>query len=368
VNRVRKTPLIFAIAALTCIPLSVLADAGTPLMWAGMLHLVFGNLIIGIFEGSILAVVFKLRKPLCILVMIPANYFSAWVGGLFLNHEITAVLPFTLYNAWHWIWVMVFFTYLMTLVLEWPFVFFCFRKVENRLKKSLQGNVLVNTLSYVLLFSWYWLASGTSLYTKMNIVQPSEIGFPKEGIVYYISTTNTVCKFDFESHRTETICSLEASNDDRLFPRQSVFNKNNWDILDTDKKIMVCSNLEVAAFPAWNDTNTAYQGGVQGTMWDFGETPKLETADKSDWDFHSGFWGIEGLQGKNKKTGGTIYFALETPFLTWSIRDAAQLRGDYVVFQMGDDQICLLEVATRKIALLTKGQGPAVVLPINFTN
>lgn len=33
----------------------VLANAGTPLMWAGMLHLVIGNAIIGIAEGALLA-------------------------------------------------------------------------------------------------------------------------------------------------------------------------------------------------------------------------------------------------------------------------------------------------------------------------
>lgn len=77
------------IALLICIPLTVRADAGTPLMWAGMLHMVFGNAIIGIFEGLILAWIFKLRKGICVLVMIPANYFSAWIGGLYLNHEIS---------------------------------------------------------------------------------------------------------------------------------------------------------------------------------------------------------------------------------------------------------------------------------------
>jgi hypothetical protein len=87
------------IALLTCVPLTARADAGTPLMWAGMLHMVFGNAIIGIFEGLILARVFKLKSGKCVLVMICANYFSAWGGELFLNYQITKLLPFNLYNA-----------------------------------------------------------------------------------------------------------------------------------------------------------------------------------------------------------------------------------------------------------------------------
>jgi hypothetical protein len=358
------------IVLLICVPLTARADAGTPLMWAGMLHMVFGNAIIGIFEGLILAWIFKLRKGICVLVMIPANYFSAWVGDLFLNYQITKSLPFNLYNAWVWIWVMVFVTFLITLIFEWPFVFFCFRKEQNRLKKSVQGNLLVNSLSYVLLFSWYWLASGTALYTKMNIVQPSEISFPKEGFVYFISKTNGVCRFDLSSRQTGKIYSLKAEADDRLFVRPSTLNSNDWEILDSSKQNLICSNLQVIAVQGRGDSNEIIRLGeesftnkIKGTWFHFGEATKLGAAEKSDWTFRTGFWPIEGLRGENRKTGEKIYFSLETPFVAWIVRSATQLPNDYVVFQLGDDQICLLETSTKKIALLARGQGPIVVLP-----
>ena len=330
-------------------------------MWAGMLHMVFGNAIIGIFEGLILAAVFKLRKGICVLVMIPANYFSAWAGDLFLNYQITKSLPFNLYNAWAWIWIMVFVTFLITLIFEWPFVFFCFRKEQNRFKKSVQGNLLVNFLSYILLFSWYWLASGTALYTKMHIVQPSEISFPKEGFVYFVSETNSVCRLDLKSHQTEQICPLNTDNDDRLFIRASTFDASKWNILDSSKKILICSNLDVVAVQSWRDTNDANH--IYGTWFNFGDVPKLGAAEKSDWHFETGFWPIEGFRGSNQKTGEKIYFSLETPFVAWIVRSATQLPGDDVIFQLGDDQICLLEPSTKKIALIARGQGPVVVLP-----
>jgi hypothetical protein len=349
------------IALLICIPLTARADAGTPLMWAGMLHMVFGNAIIGIFEGLILAWIFKLRKGICVLVMIPANYFSAWVGGLFLNHEITSALPFNLYNAWRWIWVMVFVTFLITLIFEWPFVFFCFRKEQNKFKKSIQGNLLVNSLSYVLLFSWYWLASGTALYTKMNVVQPTEISLPKEGFVYFISNTNGVCKLDLSTHQIEKVYPLKADQDDRLFIRPSIFSSNSWDILNSSKKILVCSNLDVVAVQAERDTYDTNR--IEGTWFNFGNVVKLGAVSKSDWHFETGFWPIEGLRGENQKTGEKIYFSLETPFIAWIVRSATQLPDDHVIFQLGDDQICLLEPSTKKIALMSRGQGPVVVLP-----
>lgn len=347
------------LALLACAPLTARADAGTPLMWASALHMVLGNAIIGIFEGVVLAWLFKLKTWICVLVMIPANYFSAWVGDVFLNDEITKLLPFDLYTAWRWIWTMVFVTYVLTLLLEWPFVLFCFRKEPGKFKRSLCGNLLVNSLSYILLFGWYWNASGTTLYTKMNVVRPEGITFPQDGFVYFITETNGVCRFDFRSGQTQKVFQLDMNKDDRLFVRASTFNTNNWDILDSEKTILVSSNLQVAAAQCPHDMDDRSQ--IEGTWINFGEAAKL--AEGSNWDYETGFWPIEGLRGTNQKTGEHIHFSLETPFVAWTVRAATHLPADYVVFQLGDDQICLLETATKKVALLAKGRGPVVVLP-----
>ncbi len=353
---------------LVCIPITARADAGTPLMWAAMAHLVIGNFFFGMFEAVILVRVFKLKAAGCMIAMIAANYFSAWGGGMFLSSEITKSLPLNLYNAWHWLWAMVAFTFLMTLVLEWPFVFFCFRKEPNRFKRSLWGNLLVNSISYILLFSWYWMASGTTLYTKMKIVQPSEMTFPKQGLVYFISETNgTICRLDLGSHRIENVCDLKRGDaDDRLFVKASVLDTNTWDILDSSKKILVISNLQVTAIQSWRDTNDPKN--VNGTWFNFGEVPKLGTDASNDWRFETGFWPIEGFHGNNSMTGETIFFSLETPFVAWVVRNATQLPDDFVVFQLGDNQICLFQPQSKKIALLTKGHGPVVVIPNRLLN
>jgi hypothetical protein len=365
-SAVKQWPRILGvITVLIGFPLTARADAGTPLMWAGLLHLVLGNALIGIFEGMILGWAFKLKKWRCVLAMIPANYFSAWVGGMFLNHEISAILPFDLYSAWRWIWVMVFETFLVTLLFEWPFVFFCFPTSRGRFKRSIMGNLLVNSLSYVLLLGWYWLASGTSLYTKMNVVPPSEIAFPKTGLVYFISSTNEVCKMDLSTRQLETVCPLQSGRDDRLFIRASAFGAGGWDILDSSKKTLICSNLQGVAVSRQQDTDDP--GQIRGTWFnfDYDKIPRLGAAESSGWSFKTGFWPIEGLRGTNRATGQKIYFSLETPFVAWIVRNATQLPNDEVVFQLGDDQICLFEPSTKKIALLARGQGPVVVLPKN---
>jgi hypothetical protein len=356
---------------LSAVPFTAKADAGTPLMWAGMLHLFIGNALIGIGEGLALAWLFDLGRRRCIFYMIPANYFSAWAGGLFLTTAITHSLPFDLYGAWRWLWVMVGVTYLMTLILEWPFVFICVRREPERFKKSLWGNLFVQSLSYLLIFGWYGLASNTSLYTSMNVVRPAEISVPDRGIMLFISGTNgDVYSLDLNTRRVEKSFSLHSTNrNDRLLIRPSVYNTNNWDILARlegssrmePKLVVVCSNLTATAAQSWRDEVSPDR--TTGTWRNFGHALLIGTAKKSDWNFWTGFWPVEGLHGNNSKTGETIQSSLETPFVAWAARNATHLPGDYVIFQLGDDQICLLEAATKKITLLTNGRGPVVVIP-----
>jgi hypothetical protein len=58
----------------------ILANAGTPLMWVQMIHLAFGNLLLGIIEGVILKLAFKTKLPRAVGLMILANYAS-WIIG-----------------------------------------------------------------------------------------------------------------------------------------------------------------------------------------------------------------------------------------------------------------------------------------------
>jgi len=349
---------------LCLLPLTARADAGTPLMWAGMLHLAFGNAVIGVLEGLLLAKFCKLKNGQCVGVMILANYFSSWGGGLFLAGTLASHLSLNLYNAWFWFWIMVGITFLLTLILEWPFVFFCLRRQPGRFKKSLGGNLLVNSISYVLLFGWYWMASGTGLYRNMHIVHPSQMAMPTNGVVFFISATNgDVYSQDLSQGKTEKVFALHTTNkDDRLLVLPAKSDAQHWDILEYSNSITICSNLSVTAAACRRDT---YGTPSHGTWFNFGEAPKLGAATNSDWTFQTGFWSVEGLRGRNAKTGVFMHFSLETPFVAWIARSATQLPDDYVIFQLGEDQICLLQATTKKITLLNRGYGPVVILKNN---
>ncbi|WP_414527765.1 hypothetical protein [Nodularia chucula] len=52
---------------------------------------------------------------------------------------------------------------------------------------------------------------------------------------------------------------------------------------------------------------------------------------------------------------------MEIPFASWRVSHATHLEGDFVVFQLGNDQICILHPEQRKMALIVRGTQPVVV-------
>jgi len=352
-------------------PSAAFANVGTPLMWAGMLHLVFGNMFIGLLEGYLLTRFFGLLKRKTIGIIILANYFSAWLGGFFLRGAIVQAFPLDINNAWFFFWVMVGLTYLMTLVFEFPFVALTFRHDPEWLKNSIKGSLVVQTISYLLLFGWYWLASGTSLYTQMKIVKLSAMSLPEKVLIYFIGADDgNVYKMNLPGLKKRKIFDLKSTNtNDRLFVRLSEENNNRWDLIarlatgNRRNPELVAIEKGFAAETAigWRTTFTD-PAQEEDTWFNFGKAARLGAARGSQWEFWAGFWPIEGLHGTQTNTGKHVYFSFETPFGAWFIRNVTLLPGDKVLFQMGQDQICIFDPYAKKVALVARGRGPVAVM------
>ena len=353
------------------IPRHAWANAGTPLMWAGMLHLVFGNALIGIGEGALLAWLFSVPKGKSVSVMVIANYVSAWLGGLFIRGAIVQSLPLDLTNGWMWFWVMAVVTYCMTLVLEWPFIAWCFRGTQDWFKSSVKATLVTQSASYLVIFGWYWMASGTSLYTKMTIVQADELSLPQSVLVYFIAPKDgNVYIRPLTGGNQQLISDLHSTDaNNRLLVRASTMDTNIWDLvarLQTKeyrdpKFVVIRTNMQVEAAPDWRSTHTD-PPQCEGTSFNFGKVDGFRGNTNSQWEFQSGFWPVEGLRASNKTTGERVYFSYETPFGAWNVRNAALLPLDKVLFQLGEDQICAFDPVHRRVALLWHGRGPVPVI------
>ncbi|MBI5094549.1 MAG: hypothetical protein HZB26_19210 [Candidatus Hydrogenedentes bacterium] len=340
-------------------------------MWAGILHLLFGNTLIGIGEGLLLARLFELPKAKSILVMIPANYFSAWLGMFVISEWIVPMLPMDLNNGLRWLWSMVFLAYCMTLASEWPFIAWCFRGRKNWLGRSVLASFAVQSASYVLLFGWYWLPSGASLFTNTTIVAAAELPLPNSVTVYYIDPDDgNAYSRPLTGGTAQKVYDLgSTSRGDVLFLRRNPSDSNRWDLaarLETgDYKNprfeVIKTNLSIEAAPRFQ-IYSADPRQSEERWFNFGEAPELGAHQESPWKFQVNFWAGEGLLTINKKTGERFHFAYETPFVSWRVRNAVHLPSDIALFQLGDEQICAFDPVTKRLALLWHGQAPMPVI------
>jgi len=86
--------------------------------------------------------------------------------------------------------------------------------------------------------------------------------------------------------------------------------------------------------------------------------PNVQT---NEWRYTVGFWAAEGIAAEQIATGKWEHYAFETPFGSWPIRNATQISENQIVFQLGDDQICIMDRARKQIARVANGRGPVVV-------
>lgn len=340
-------------------------------MWAGMLHLVVGNALIGAAEGALLAWLTSASKPKCIGVMILANYVSAWLGGQFIRRAVMQEVDLDLTNAWRWFWLMAAATYVLTLLLEWPFVLWCLRGTRRWIRRSVLASLVIQSASYGVLFGWYWASSGTSLYTKMEIVAPAELALPESLVVYFIAADdgNVYRRTPSADARAKVYDLRSTDLNDRLVARPNATDPQRWDLLaimettfrGEPQLVDVLTNLPVEAAPDWISTGTDPPQYCV-TWWNFGPVQAIRGMPESPWEFHTGFWPVEGLHGSNRTTGERVGFSYETPFGEWTVRNATLLPGDKVLFQLGHDQICAFDPASRRVALLWRGRGPVPVI------
>lgn len=75
-----------ALLFILLIPNAAYGNMLTPMMIVPMVQLLYGNILLGIFEGFLIGLLFKANTGKAIGIMIGANYFSMIAGSIF--HQI----------------------------------------------------------------------------------------------------------------------------------------------------------------------------------------------------------------------------------------------------------------------------------------
>jgi hypothetical protein len=331
-----------------------------------MFHLALGNLFLGVLEGLLLARFFKLSPGRCVGLLIPANYLSAF-AGLFIVGSGTRIPDVTIENLRFWFCIGVIASLAVTLVIEFPSFWFALRGKPGAFSRAIRGDLAVHAISYPLLFLGFWMVSGTEFLTRVTVVSPGAISPAKACDLYFITPDGTrVVRTRVIGGDQTTIRAVSAPDrGDRLFVRQSTDGKYQLWLHLADNPVEGREELLLEDFAdeavmdppmalGWMDT-------ARSTWQNFGDAPILGSS--SPWESRTGFWPVQGITSRNVEDGTHVRLSLETPLVHWAARNATQLPGGTLVFQLGDDQICQLDPVTRRVALLARGKGPVVSLP-----
>jgi hypothetical protein len=434
----RAVKVVLPLVLLAILPTAAYADAGTPLMIAGLFHLVIGNFFIGVGETLVFAVLFRrqslwsflrfIRKCLkfivdipifvwlfiygkrqrslqlarqiivdandnfqeakkhnregpplwiCFVIIIAANYFSAWIGMIVLAQSAdTLKYIIDIGNVKRWLTALIIASFLLTLLLEWPFVAACFWKSDRWVRKSIWADLAMQAASYLVLLGWYSLFCRTSLLTDVAIVPLPEIQMPAILLYYVDPNSRDIFALDAVHSRKETIGVMPVADEKqthRLTAEKSNANADRIDLLVrrdywlNDDKLPKLE--DIAVLPSFALSESAWEKGDR--------TPSPAAKRKSEW------WAIPQylptdkrsdlaesncggdwyeLQLTSKKGEGKLQLAFEVPFLNWNASCVALLPNSQVILNIGDGQLCILDFKTRRIAILAKGRYPVVTL------
>jgi hypothetical protein len=340
----------------------MLGDMGTPMMWAGPCHLVCGNFVIGVLEGLFLGKVFKV-KPLggMVAAMVFANYVSMAVGLLafqrgvvewFLGDVPLRRIGVLLVGA-------VAVTYLMSVLLEWPFVVLGMWKGRKGVWRTLGASLLANTASYIVLVALYGMITELSLVTVPTFVEKGLAKDPS-AVVYFVDLQdNGLYRMRLDATQRERVgARVMGEYQERL----QLVKGNDGEKMDVcvvkgdgGKEVLVAGVMEAEGINE-GDSGMRFHG--------HGPALDLRGTGKHDWEVVTRFWAFGGLSADNTSTGEHWRLALETPFLAWASSSATILPGDQVVYEVGE-QVVLLDLATKRMQFLARGRNPVAVIDAN---
>lgn len=341
------------------------ANAGTPLMWAGMLHLVGGNFLIGIFEAFLLSRLFRQSMMPFALLMVAANYLSAWAGFLILNVQ-RPHSGLDIYNVDLAFWLAAVAFFLLTVLFEAPFVFWGLPRMERGFRKALRGSFLIHLVSYTLLFGWYWMAGGRPLGQSVKVVPAVSLPLPDAVTLYYIGAKDgDVYRLSANNAPVRVHPLRSVSKNDRLFARPPAPSQKQADLvsqLDAPRPEMrrVPTILPQFASPSsvWTEESP------RDTWMNFSSRgiPSLVNNPQLVRQYRVGFWPSSGLSAYNPATYQVSTLVVcDTPLVGWTVRNAIQLPDGTILFQFGEDQICLYDPDRARLSLVVRGRGPVVV-------
>ncbi len=247
-------------------------------------------------------------------------------------------------------------------LVEWPF--FHRALVPRSGKASLALSLRANAVCLVLLLAIYLPFSRLTLLEA----KPGAANVPGSdaGIEVFYLREGGLFRRTLEGPEVRMASGLAFGADARLFARRR---EDGWELWIQERDLAprrVRTSLApgTARAPQQPALHVKLKGSVRtgepALPETFGRPAEGLPEEDSAWDVHLGQWPREGLEVKSRALGGGYGLALDTPLVSWEARCGTRLPGERLLFQMGP-YLWLLELETRRLRLVAKGQGAQVL-------
>jgi len=158
------------LTVLLLFPLVVFANAGSPMMWFGILHCLILNAIIGCAESIILS---KMQIANKFWLIIVANYISMTIGLYFIAPYFSGIsgnddfwgghTKYGDYELEGFLAGMAL-SYIATLIIEFPFFYFAAKPKVQIKKIFIPFMVSTTVTNLVLFFVYYWINAACTIW------------------------------------------------------------------------------------------------------------------------------------------------------------------------------------------------------------
>jgi len=334
-----------------------LANAGTPLMWAGCLWLLVGNWILGNVEARIVSWITK--RPTITKKLITANYVSMAVGFgvIYLAGPVRSWVSLDPIR-----WGLIAFVGLMacawflTILVEWPFIASAVDLPRDR--RTLGISAGVQTLTYLgMVLVTLWLGSISAL----TDLRPAQSIPTVGGWLYMVGVDGqTVYRVRVGGSRKKKVTTIKPGNWKRVIV-EPIANEDRCRLIlwgsgwrGEDKELIRNLGRASQAAPVQRDSKGQVNYG-NGT---FGYGRDGST--RSFVDQHQvfvGYWPVIGMSIDDRR------YALETPVLAMSWQSPIVLPDGKVIAQLGLT-ILLVDPATGRAMKLANGSCGDVLLDL----
>jgi|GEM_PF-6735546 len=351
---------------------AVWANMGTPFIWLGMFHLVWGNIGIALIEGQILSKRYGLASHRIFGLMVAANFVSAGIGALI----ISFVEPLG-YFAGLWAnplmgtkvgipiyWIL---AYFFTIFIELPFVYLAVRNSallgEFKWKGSLKASVLVNSVSYAGLMLLYLLVGNITAVTRTHIVDASALTQGMNGHVYYVSSSDGfVHKIGLDGKGDQVVNSTIQADPTALFIKQQP-KSDVWDLW-VELKESKDEQIVLKSFSR-KTSNLYWIGHDSGPRERKLETPNdyavdLRPKGQRKLTASTGYSPDSGLRVEYPD-GHSESFALAGYGMYGMANRPTVMQGDIIIYHLSG-YILAFDPNTHRIAYLATGTSPVVTL------